>query len=128
MSELDPTKLSEDAQIILACHFMFGTKAKLTFQTPWNMSPRAQDAFAELIATGHLTKTTGDEGRYADTYRMTEASGAKSSWMMRLMESEAAKMRARGFNVMVPSNERREKPPRGWATQSRSTPIDEGKG
>lgn len=109
-------RLSEDAKLILGAHFglMSSTPGKghVTFQTPWNRTSRATAAFDELVAAGVLRFEDGAEGRWARTYRTLVDCSAAYHWF-----SENAE-KGRGFCMMVPNDQRRERPPRGWPKAS----------
>lgn len=100
--------LSVDAKLMLAGHFSFGQKTKLTFQTPWNIAPRAAAALAEAVTAGLLQLEVGKDGLYAHTYRATEDLSALRAWM------EKNKAKAKDFFVMVSSDLRSERPPTAW--------------
>lgn len=104
----DWTKLSLDARLMCAGHFSFGTKTKLTFQTPWNVTDRAQKALNEALEAGVLTREIGSEGLYAHTYRVASELTGAPAWMMKNGH------RGKGFRVMVSDAERKERPPSGW--------------
>lgn len=102
-------KLSDDAKMMLAGHFSFGgMKTSLTFQTPWNVSPRARVALAEAVEAGVIRYEVGTEGLYAETYRPVEDLSALRAWM----EKNMAK--AKDFAVMVPDADRKLRPPTSW--------------
>ena len=63
--------LSDDAKLMLAGHFSFGSKTSLTFQTPWNVTQRGMTALMEAVDAGLLTREIGTEGLYAHTFRPT---------------------------------------------------------
>lgn len=98
--------LSEDAKLMLAGHFSMGPKTSLTFQTPWNMTPRAVAALTEAVDAGLLTLEIGKEGLYAHTYRPCRDFRGLLGWM----RDNADK--AKGFHVMNP--DRLERPPASW--------------
>lgn len=55
--------LSEDAQAILAGHWMFGIKFTLTMGNQTSrFSPRAKSAFSELIGAGIILDEKADDG------------------------------------------------------------------
>lgn len=101
--------LSDDAKLMLAGHFSFGLKTSLTFQTPWNVSPRATAALAEAVEAGLIRREVGAEGLYAHTYRANDDLSGMRTWM------EKNKAKAKGFIVMVPDAERQERPPASWS-------------
>jgi len=100
--------LSDDAKMMCAAHFGFGTKTSLTFQTPWNVSARALAALREALEAGLLTCEAGAEGLYAHTYRPMHDLRGLRSWM------DKNKAKAKGFVVMVPNSDRQERPPASW--------------
>jgi hypothetical protein len=100
--------LSDDAKMILAAHFSWGGKARLTFQTPWNITARAAAALAEAVKADALTLEVGVEGLYAHTYRAAIEVESLGPWMRK----HSAK--AKGFIVMLPDRERLERPPASW--------------
>lgn len=98
--------LSHDAKLAVACHFAFGQKASLTFQTPWNISERMAAALTEARDKGVLTLQIGEEGLYAWTYRLANPIEGLMAWMQENKDS------AKGFAIMKP--ERQERPPSDW--------------
>lgn len=111
-TEADWSRLSDDAKLMLAGHFSFGGRTTLTFQTPWNVSPRAMAALAEAVEAGPLSVKDGAEGLYARTYRPVEPFVGLSAWMQK------NKAKAKGFIVMVPDADRLERPPASWPVPS----------
>lgn len=66
--------LSEDAQAILAGHWMFGIKFTLTMGNQMSrFSPRAKAAISELVSAGIILDEKADDG-YAEsrTYSLSE--------------------------------------------------------
>jgi hypothetical protein len=100
--------LSDDAKMMCAAHFGFGLKTTLTFQTPWNVTARALAALSEAESAGLLSRAVGVEGLYAHTYRPLHDLRVLRSWMGK------NKAKAKGFNVMVPDDQRQERPPATW--------------
>ena len=100
--------LSDDAKLMLAGHFSFGSKTSLTFQTPWNVTQRGMTALMEVVNAGLLTREIGTEGLYAHTFRPTVEFTGIRRWM------EQNKEKAKGFRVMVGDAERQERPPSDW--------------
>lgn len=100
--------LSNDAKVMCAAHFSMGPKTTLTFQTPWNVSPRATAALNEAVEAGVLKREVGAAGLYAHTYRATKDLSPLRAWMNKNLAL------AKGFNVMVPDSDRQERPPASW--------------
>jgi hypothetical protein len=102
--------LSDDAKCVIGGHFgMMITPGKgdVTFQTPWNRTPRAIAAFDEAVAAGVLSVVDGEKGRWARTYRALVDCRPAYDWFGRNLSKGK-------FSVMVPDAERKERPPRGW--------------
>ncbi|WP_420478285.1 hypothetical protein [Brevundimonas sp. FT23028] len=100
--------LSDDAKMMCAAHFSMGSKTTLTFQTPWNVSPRATAALNEAVEAGVLKREVGVAGLYAHTYRAACDLSPLRAWMNNNLAS------AEGFNVMVPDSARQQRPPSSW--------------
>ena len=100
--------LSTDAKLMLAAHFAFGDKTTLTFQTPWNVTERATTALREAVDAGLISHEIGTLSLYGHTYRPLRDLHEMRSWM------DKNKDKAKGFHVMVPDDQRTERPPKTW--------------
>lgn len=106
--------LSDDAKALVGCCFgVIGRKASLTFQTPWNCTPRAVAALNELVAAGVLSVQDGIEGRWARTYRPLIDTSDAFKWAHESID------KLDGIPLVVPDDARHERPPRNWNAQAR---------
>jgi hypothetical protein len=91
-------------------------RGSVTFQTPWNMSPRAIAAFDELVSAGALSVEDGVEGLWARTYRARINCLPAYRWFSRNTEKGR-------WSCTVPADERRERPPRDWKRLPVARPL-----
>lgn len=109
---VDLSALSDDAKAILGSQFglmIRPGKGDVTFQTPWNRTERAIAAYDELVAKEILSVVYGEKGRWALTYRALVDCAPAWKW------ANANQDKLSGWGLMVPNDERSERPPRGWA-------------